>query len=306
MILPKPTKPTRRGFTLGRREAWLGFLLVVPAIVALAVVIVYPFLQSIAWSFTDLYLLRGIDNYKWIGLENYQKIFDNPKTLPYIQGTVLWVVGSLILQLALGLAFAMLLHRKFRFRGFYRALILIPWVTPPPVAALTWRWILHPDWGIANSVLMGIGLIQKPLQWLSDPTLVWVSLLMVGMWRHFPFWYVNLLAGLQSIPSELYEQAQIDGATRWQCFWHITLPMLRPILTILLLLETIWRANEFALIWAFTEGGPAGHTTTFALATYITSFQFHRIGMGSAYGVLLALALTVVTVIYLRSLDQEK
>jgi multiple sugar transport system permease protein len=305
VIAPKNKTPAKR-FSLGRREAWLGFWLTLPAIVALGVVIVYPFAQGIAWSFTDLYLLRGLDNYKWVGLENYERFVSNPNTPNYLRGTFIWVVGSLILQLALGLGFALLLHRTFRFRGFYRALILIPWVTPPPVAALTWRWILHPDWGVLNGVLLGLGLIAKPLQWLSDPTLVWVSLLMVGMWRHFPFWYVNLLAGLQSIPTELYEQAQLDGASRWQCFWYITLPMLRPILTVLLLLETIWRANEFALIWTFTEGGPAGYTTTLALATYITSFQFHRIGMGSAIGVALSLALTVVTVFYLRSLDKER
>jgi len=306
MVIRKPGSKGDIRRRLATSEARLGLALALPAMVALALVIAYPFLQGIRWSFTDLYLLRGLNNWSWVGFQNYTQILSDPKTLDQLRATVIWVVGSLTLQLSLGLAFALLLHRRFRYRPIYRALILIPWVTPPAVAALIWRWILHADWGIANNVLSSLGLITQPVQWLADPTLVWVSLLVVGMWRHFPFWYVNLLAGLQMVPGELYEQAQIDGASRLQSFRHITLPQLMPVITVLLLLETIWRANEFALIWTFTQGGPAGQTTTIAIATYMTSFQFHRIGLGSATGVLLALALTVFTIFYVRSIDTER
>jgi multiple sugar transport system permease protein len=147
---------------------------------------------------------------------------------------------------------------------------------------------------------MSWGIINEPIQWLADPKVIWLSVIIVSLWRHFPFWYVNLLAGLQVIPQELYEVAKIDGASALSAFWHITLPMLRPIIVVLFLLETIWRSNEFTTIWTLTQGGPGNATMTLAPLVYMQSFKFYRMGSASAIAVLLTAAMLVFTAIYLR------
>jgi multiple sugar transport system permease protein len=271
----------------------------------LVVVVGYPFLRGIQWSFTDFYLLKGLTDWNFIGLENYVKFIRDPKTPQFLINSVIWVTASLALQSTLGLTLALLLNRPMRFRGIYRALVLVPWVTPTVVAALIWRWILHEQWGVVNLTLMRVGVIDQPIRWLSDTTLVWISLLVMAAWRFVPFWYVNILAGLQTIPREMYDAAAIDGAGRVGSFWHITLPFLRPVLGVLFLLETVWRANEFSTIWVMTEGGPAGATTTLAILTYQTGFLFYRIGYAASMGVSLTIMLAFFAWYYIRRVRME-
>lgn len=292
-----PARPLSRP---ARRQALAGMLLAAPAVLAILVFIAYPVLDGIRLSFTNLYLLRGPEIADFVGLQNYATFLDDPKFPLYVRNTALWVVGCIASQFVLGLTLALLLNRRMRFRGAYRALAIVPWVMPPVVAGIVWRWIFNAQWGILNGLLLSLGLIAQPLNWLSDTTLVWVSVLAVALWKSVPFWYVNLLAGLQVIPRELYEAARIDGAGAWAAFWHITLPMLRPVIAVLLLLETIWRANDFAMIWVLTEGGPGDTTMTMAPLVYATSFKYYRMGLGAAEGVLLMLVMLVFAVIYLR------
>lgn len=288
-----------------QQDDLVGRLLLLPALGVLAVVVGYPFLRGIQWSFTDFYLLKGLTDWNFIGLGNYVKFFQDPKTPPFLLNSFKWVAASLALQFTLGLTLALLLNRPMRFRAVYRALVLIPWVTPTVVGALIWRWILHEQWGVVNLWLMRLGVVGEPIQWLSDSTLVWISLLVMAAWRFVPFWYVNILAGLQTIPREMYDAAAIDGAGRIGSFWHITLPFLRPVLGVLFLLETVWRANEFSTIWVMTEGGPAGATTTLAILTYQTGFLFHRIGYAASMGVSLTIMLSFFAWYYLRRVRME-
>jgi len=277
-----------------------GPLLLVPGLAILILVVGYPCVQGIRWSFTDFYLLNGLTGWTSVGLANYAKFLHDPEAAAYLERTAVWVVASLACQFSIGLTLALLLNRPLRLRAVYRAVALVPWVTPPVVAALIWRWIFHEQWGIVNATLMGAHLTTQPVRWLSDPTLVWVSLLVMSTWRFSPFWYVNILAGLQTIPREMYDAASVDGAGSVAKLWHITLPFLRPVLSVLFLLETIWRANEFGTIWVMTEGGPGKATTTLAILIYQTSFQFYRIGYAASIAVTLTVLLSVFALLYLR------
>jgi multiple sugar transport system permease protein len=173
------------------------------------------------------------------------------------------------------------------------------------VAAIVWQWIYNANWGIANHILRSIGLIQKNVVWLSDRKLIWPAILVVSVWKGYPFSYAFLLAGLQVIPQDLYEASTIDGATRWSAFRFITLPMLRPQLFVILLLQTVWTANDFTAIWVLTKGGPADYSMTISPLVYQTSFMFYRMGYGASIAVLLMAVVMVFAVLYIRYIRSD-
>ena len=262
------------------RSQMQGWLLVLPTVILLVVLIAYPIGFAFYLSMQDLYLLRGFDTSKFVGLKNFIDFLSNPDTPRYFLNTFMWVAGTVLGELTIALGVALLLNRSFRGRGLIRGLILVPWVLSPVVAGVIWRWILDGQWGVLNHILMKVGLIAKPLQWLSDPNLVWISLIGVTIWKAFPFACVNILAALQVIPPELYEAAAIDGSNSWQAFKEVTFPLIKPVLTTVGLLLTIWRTNEFNMIWVMTQGGPGITTTTLSVHTYLQSFRYYRVSMG--------------------------
>jgi multiple sugar transport system permease protein len=288
-----------------RKDVLTGILLLLPAYGLIIVLIGYPMVFAVLLAFQDLYLVKGVDSATWIGLANFQRFLWDPRTPLYIKNTVIYVTGCVSTQFILGLLMATLLNRPLRFRSVLRAVALVPWVMPTLVSAIVWRWLLDGQWGILNWVLMKVGLISQPVIWLADRNVIWPTVIFVTLWRHFPFWYVNLLAGLQVIPQDLYEVATIDGASTFRSFLHITLPLLKPVIIVLVLLETIWHANEFATIWALTRGGPGDATMTLAPLVYMTSFSFYRMGYGSSIAVVLSVAMMVLTAIYLRRTSLE-
>lgn len=282
-----------------------GWLLLLPTVFLLVLLVAYPIGFAFYLSTRDLYLLRDFTASTFIGLKNFIDFLSNPETLRYFGNTLLWVAGTTLGELAVALGVALLLNRSFRGRGLVRGLILVPWVLPPVVAGVIWRWILDGQWGVLNHVLMGLGVIAKPLQWLSDPTLVWVSLIGVTIWKAFPFACVNILAALQVIPPELYEAAAIDGSNTWEAFKGVTFPLIKPVLTTIGLLLTIWRTNEFNMIWVMTQGGPGTATTTLSVHTYVQSFQYYRVSLGASIGVLLMILLFFLTGIYVKRTRME-
>jgi multiple sugar transport system permease protein len=277
-----------------------GLLLLLPAVALLLVFVAYPIGYAVWLSFQDLYLLRGIDSITPYGLGNYRRFFSDPLWTTYVGNTAIWTFGSVIGEVVLGTILALLLNREMLLRGLFRGLVLLPWVMPPVVAAIVWKWILDGQWGILNYVLLNLGLLERPVTWLTDPATMWWSILMISWWKSMPFAFVNVLAGLQAVPGELYEAAQIDGATRWKQFWHITFPLLRPVLAVLILLMTIWRSHEFSLLWVLTQGGPGTSSTTLSIITYKTSFVFFRTSYGASMGVLLMAVILVFTILYMR------
>lgn len=287
------------------RSQMQGWLLVLPTVILLVVLIAYPIGFAFYLSMQDLYLLRGFDTSKFVGLKNFIDFLSNPDTPRYFLNTFMWVAGTVLGELTIALGVALLLNRSFRGRGLIRGLILVPWVLSPVVAGVIWRWILDGQWGVLNHILMKVGLIAKPLQWLSDPNLVWISLIGVTIWKAFPFACVNILAALQVIPPELYEAAAIDGSNSWQAFKEVTFPLIKPVLTTVGLLLTIWRTNEFNMIWVMTQGGPGITTTTLSVHTYLQSFRYYRVSTGASIGVLLMIFLFFLTTIYVKRTQME-
>lgn len=283
-----------------RNQGVAGIILLVPAVALLVIFIAYPIGYAVWLSFQDLYLLRGLDSIQPFGLGNFRRFFTEATWLRYASNTAIWTFGSVAGEVALGTILALLLNRPLPLRGVLRGLVLLPWVMPPVVAAIVWKWILDGQWGILNYVLLNVGLLQRPVTWLTNSSTMWWSILVISWWKSTPFAFVNVLAGLQSIPAELYEAAQLDGASRWSQFWHITLPLLRPVLTVLILLMTIWRSHEFALLWVLTQGGPSEASTTMAILAYKTSFVFFRTSYGASIGVILMAVILIFTILYMR------
>lgn len=287
------------------QEALIGYALLVPGLLALITLIGLPVVQGIALSFTDRYLLEP-ETGKFIGFENYVNFIRNPMFLHYIQTTFLWVVGSMIGKIAIGTSLALLLNRPIRFRGLYRAVALVPWVMPMVAAGVVWRWIFDGGYGVLNYVLSQLGIIDSYIIFMADKAWVWPSIFVISWWKGYPFAYAVILAGLQVIPPELYEAAEIDGSTPWNSFWRITLPMLRPVLFVLVLLETIWTANDFTSIWILTQGGPPpDFTMTLTPLVYLTYSRFDRTGYASAIAVILMVIMMIFAVFYVRQVKSD-
>ncbi len=283
-----------------RSQAVVGIALLLPAFTFFAVFIIYPILHAVWLSFQDLYLMRGIDSIEPYGFGNFRRFFADPRWTLYVRNTVIWTFGSVVGEVGLGLLLALLLNRRIPFRPVWRGIVILPWLMPPVVVAIVWRWILDGEWGILNYVLMNLGIIQSRISWLTNRSTMWISILVISWWKSIPFSFVNLLAGLQMIPEELYEAAIVDGASLWHRFRMITLPLLRPVLVVVTLLMTIWRSHDFNLLWALTRGGPGGQSTTLAILSYRVGFEFYRVAYGASIGVLLMAFMLVFTGVYMR------
>ena len=283
-----------------RSQSVVGIALLIPAFAFMVGFIVYPIMHAIWLSFQDLYLMRGIDSIEPYGLGNFRRFFADPRWGLYVRNTLIWTFGSVIGEVLIGLLLALLLNRRILFRPIWRGIVILPWLMPPVVVAIVWRWVLDGEWGVLNYVLMRMGVLETRISWLTNRSTMWASILMISWWKSIPFSFVNLLAGLQMIPEELYQAAIVDGASLWHRFRLITLPLLRPVLAVVALLMTIWRSHDFNLLWALTRGGPGGASTTLAILSYRTGFEFYRVAYGASIGVLLMAFMLVFTGMYMR------
>jgi multiple sugar transport system permease protein len=210
------------------------------------------------------------------------------------------------MQVILGTAAGIALNQRFRGRGAVRALVLIPWIVPGIVAATTWAWMFHSEFGIINYGLSEAGLISGPVGWLTDPNLVLPALIAVNVWKMFPFVAVMVLAGLQAIPESLYEAARVDGASFLEEVRYITLPQLRPILASITLLLLIWGLNGITIIYAMTKGGPANRSLITPIQIYKQGFEFFRFGEAAALSVLFFVVVLVFVAIYIRAFGRRE
>ena len=287
------------------REAQIGLMLLIPSMIFLAVVIAWPLLRSILQSFQDLYLLRGFDTYTWVGLENFKTFFRNPRATLYLRNVLILLIGTVSTRLVFSMILALLMNRNMPLQWLFRGLAILPWAMPPAITAIMWKWIFDGEWGILNHILTEIGILDNYVAFLGSSSWVWPSIILVGLWNWYAFDYVTILAGLQTIPKELYEAAEIDGANEIQLFRYVTLPCLRPILSVLILLEVIWTVRDFSTVWTLTGGGPGHSTMGLSQLVYITSFSYLKMGYGSSIGMLILLTSLIFTVIYLRRVRFE-
>ncbi|MEU5879515.1 sugar ABC transporter permease [Spirillospora sp. NPDC047279] len=305
-------RPGRRSGRAGSAR-WYAWAMVAPVVIVMGVLVGYPLLRGVYLSLTDATEANvgrtiGMNEipatYGFVGLDNYLEIVRNGTFWLRLGWTALWTVACVGLHVTLGLGLAMLLNRRLRFRGLYRVLLVLPWAAPAFVSTFIWRYLLNNDFGLVNGMLRATGL--PAVHWLDDPTMAKVSVIVVNVWLGVAFNMVAMLGGLQSIPGELYEAARVDGASAWQQFRHITLPMLRPVSQTVILIGTIWTFNQFPVIFLLTRGGPDSATEILVTAAYRDAFTGIRDYSGAAANGLVILGLLVVMAwAYRRSLRRH-
>ncbi len=274
------------------------YLYLSPAIVLIGLVILYPLLVGVSFSFQSVTLLRP-ERAEWIGFGNFVDLWTDRYFWISLENTLVWTFGSLFFQFFLGLGLALLLNTKFPGRRMFQALVFLPWAVPTFLSALTWAWLFNPTIGPLPHWLYAIGLLSEPMNILGDPDLAIWGPIAANVWYGVPFFAITLLAALQSIPSELYEAADMDGASAWQSFTKITLPFLAPMIAITVMLRTIWIANFADMIFIMTAGGPANSTQILSTYIFTTAFKKLDFGYASAIAVALLILLFVYAVVFM-------
>lgn len=273
-----------------------AYLLILPGLALFLTVILFPLLNSLRLAFFAQSLVRP--GARFIGLENLATALADD-FVPLTMTTTAYTLGATLLPFGLGLGLALILNSKIPGRGALRGLFLLPWLVPGVIVSFLWMWIFNANYGVLNGVLLQLGVIERGVNWLGTPSTAMLGVIVAKTWHSFPWITVMLLAGLQAIPGDLYEAGLIDGANRWQLFRHVTLPQLRAIITVVLLMEVIWNFQHFETIYVLTGGGPARGTTTFAVAVYETAFHAFDLGYAGALGLLWMALLSVLVAGYL-------
>lgn len=292
----------RLRMTFARREALWGYLLVLPACALLIGLVAYPFLFAIYISFTD----RVVgDVGQWVGLANFRRLVQWSSFTQAVQNTIVLVVVTDIMKLVLGIGLALLLNEQIRGRGAFRVLVLLPWAMPGFIAFLTWRLLYQPIGGGINLLLLELGLHDTGIiDWLGQSSTAMPAVIIATVWRGFPFWVISFLAALQGVPNELYEAAKVDGANAWRRFRDVTLPSIRPVIYVVVLLSSIWNANAFENVWIMTQGGPSDATMLFPVLAYF-GMQSQRLGEAAAVSVALIPALVLLVFVASRLMQED-
>jgi len=279
-------------------DRWLSILLLVPALAIIGGVLLFPLIEAFRISFTSLNLI-GFKG-KFVGLKNYLMIFLSAVYQQVLINTLLISVTTVALRFAAGKGLALIIIRAFRGRSIVRGVRVLPWLIPSVVVGLLWAWLFDSDIGIVNYVLVVLGVIPANLSWLAETVLAKVAVIIAFTWAGTPFIMMVMLAGLQTIPSEINESAAIDGAGKFSVFRFITLPFLRPLIAINTLLSIVYIFQNFAIIYMLTKGGPGYATEIFSLFVYETAFNSGRLGRASAIGVTWMLLLLGFSIVYVR------
>lgn len=281
-------------------EKRFAYLLLLPAILLFSVVILYPVARNIYLSFQEKSITTGMAE-RFVGLKHYAKIFASDlRFRQALWNTVYFTVVSVAIEFILGLSFALLLNLSFRGRNFARASVILPWALPTAVMAMAWRWIYHDVYGVANDVLLRLGILKEAVAWLGQHPLAMHAAIFSDAWKTTSFMALMFLAGLQSIPQDLHAAASIDGAGIWGRFRYITLPLLRPVMVLALLFRSLQAFAVFDLIWVLTQGGPGGTTETLSVYLYSYTFRYLNLGYGSALSmVIFGLTLVIIFTILL-------
>lgn len=280
----------------------LPFMLLAPAIVGLATLTIYPLLWELRLSFTNM-SLRAFKDPQFIGLTNYVRVFTEPVLkqtyfFPLLGRTVLWTVVNVTFHVVGGMVLALLLNRPMRGKGIYRMFLIIPWAVPQVIAVLAWRGEFHYEFGFINIILRQLGM--NPVQWLSDPTANFLAMCITNIWLGIPFMMVILLGGLQSIAGDYYEAAEIDGANGWQKFWMVTVPLMRPVTTPVIILGTVWTFNNFNIPF-FINQNELESSDILVTGLFRAAFQYNRYGFSAAFAFVIFGILLAYSIFYLKT-----
>jgi trehalose/maltose transport system permease protein len=289
---PRPRR--RRSTRLQRRQTRLAWLMVTPALVAMALIALYPLGQTIYDSFTDRQFLGGLEPTRWVGLQNYRDLIDDPIWWDSVIVTVKFTAITVSIELLLGMIIALVVNSGFKGRGVMRAVMLVPWAIPTVVAAQMWKWMYDDVFGVVNDGLVRLHVIDGPVAWISEEPLAAVAT--VDIWKTTPFVALLLLAGLQVIPHELYEAADVDGVSKWHQFWKITLPLLVPAILVTVIFRTLDALRVFDVFYVFF--GSRVDTQTMAIYNQNTIVAFGDVGYGAAISIGIFLIIGLFVVIY--------
>jgi multiple sugar transport system permease protein len=300
-LLPFPGIGSLLKLGIRIKDCHMWVLFVLPGVLLLVLVLGFPAITSLSYSFKPEQ--AGAVSYT---LSNYSNLLKDPFFNRTFWNTTVFVFLSVASHMVLGLAVAIVLNSALPAKPLFRIIALLPWVVPDVVAGIIWKWMYDPIYGALNDVLLKMGLINAPIEWLSNPNLALFSVILVNLWRGFPFVMLILLAGLQAIPRHLYEAAAIDGATKVQSFFHVTIPGLKKMIVVALALDIVWEVRRFGLIQAMTHGGPGVLTEVLSTYTYKQYFQFFRFEYASAIAVIMTVVLLAVSLPYIWMISQEE
>src|SRR5215213_7594400 len=286
-------------------ERWLAAVLLLPTIVLLGLFIAYPFVKGVLLAVTDTKV--GIPG-QFVGFDNFYKLWNDSIFHTAVWNTCLYTFVTTVFKLALGLWLALLLNRHFRGKAFMRAFILLPFIIPTVLSTFAWKWMFDPTFSVLNWMLFHAGIIETRINWLGDPVMAMVSVIIVNVWRGVPFYAISLLAGLQTISPELHEAAAIDGARAWNRFRHITWPLLLPVTLVIVLFSVIQTFADFQLVYVLTGGGPANATHLFATYAYQIGIGTGLLSEGAAISLAMFPALLLIVIFqlwYIRKVENR-
>ncbi len=278
-----------------------GVYFMTPALLIIAFVLLFPILQTIILSFgknsTNIFI-----GYEYIGLANYRRLLATPRFITALNNTLFFTAVTVPLELCIGILLAQALNRRFRGKGLVRMAVLFPWALPTALNALMWRWMFNSEFGLFNAMLTDSRLLSERVNWLGAIPIAMYSMMFVSIWKTSSFMALLLLAGLQTIPDDLYEAGSVDGTNRWTAFRHITLPLLRPAILVSVLLRTMDAMRTFELPFNLTDGGPLTSTETLSLYAYRTIFQYVNFNLGSSAIIIQFIIIMVISLAYIATL----
>lgn len=277
------------------QQNWVGYYFILPAFLVLVLMVLYPLLYGVGISLYDTNL---VNKFKFVGLKYYKKILADFSFYASIGRTLVFAISTVAGRTILGLLFATILSRKdFPCKTLFRSILVLPWFFPDVVIGMIWKWMYNANFGLINTILAEIGIIQAPVEWLSNSSTAMGAVIVTCIWKGFPFIMVMLLAALQTIPVDLYEAAELDGCNAWGKFIHVTLPGVLPVLTTTIMLEFMWCFKHFTLIWNLTYGGPVDATRVVSIDIYKTGFEYMRFGESSARAVVVFIIIIIMTLL---------
>ena len=304
LVEPYARAPRRGAVTrLLEDERWLALVLLLPTVALLALFIAYPFVKGVELSVTDARV--GVPG-SFVGLHNFAVLANDTIFQAAVWNTFVYTGVTTVFKLGLGLWLALLLNRHFKGKALTRAFVLLPFIIPTVLSTFAWKWMFDPTFSVINWTLYRVGLIHGRINWLSDPDLAMISVIIVNIWRGVPFYAISLLAGLQTINPELHEAAAIDGARSWQRFWHVTWPLLLPVTMVVVLFSVIQTFADFQLVYVLTGGGPANATHLFATYAYQIGVGTGLLSQGAAISLAMfpvLLVVVIVQLLYIRRVE---
>lgn len=307
MAPPKPPRVTRFSAPptkAGRAQERLGWLLILPTILVVLGIAIYPLAESVRLSLTN-YRSSRPDRWEYIGFENYLDLLSNSTFITSLWNTLIFTAASVGLETLLGMIIALTIHSHFKGRGLVRTSMLVPWAIPTVVSSLLWSWMFHDNFGIINNILIDLGFTSFRLfDWVSNPSTALFAVVMVDVWKTTPFMALLILAGLQVIPGDVYEASRVDGATKWQQFWDITLPLLKPALLVALIFRTMASFRVFDMIYVMN--GYNTSTMSVSVFAHQELMAKQRLGFGSAVSILIFICIALMVVGYTRLIKVEE